>query len=168
MPVDPQDKLWATYLGRQPMVMQDTSQIPLPAIDEATDALPWRADLSDPSTPAVPGYTSTTLHHSTKLISILERVLKVLYGFNTRLYAPAVMSQVSAFHVELERWQAELPTPISISPYGHKTPPTHILTMHMALWFTSILLHRPYYTRANGKELLPINHVAVKHCERAA
>lgn len=79
-----------------------------------------------------------------------------------------LLIRCALYSVELERWYAELPSAIAISPYSRTPPPSHIITLHCTYWFISILLHRPYYTRVDGKELLPVNRIAVKHCERAA
>ena len=147
------DKLWATLLGRQPVLFEETYETSLPEISVEVDQLPWRAAPADDSCAPVPSFQSTTLHHSGRLMNILERILRSLYSFKTRLYSSTTMAQVSAFQqvaiwsnshrrdpaltslitlvsVELERFYASLPTSISISPYTHKIPPNHIITLH--------------------------------------
>lgn len=91
------DKLWATLLGRQPTLFEETYETALPAISSEVDNLPWRASLTNPSSVAVPSYQSTTLHYAGKLMSHLEHILRSLYSFKTRLYSATTMAQVSAF-----------------------------------------------------------------------
>ncbi|KAM0792179.1 hypothetical protein ACM66B_004876 [Microbotryomycetes sp. NB124-2] len=161
------DKLWSALLGRQPILFRRTYETALPCVDPAVDVRRWFPDVRDKTT-SMPSYGATTHRYAAALVDVLERILETFYAFRASLYSVKVIEQVSAFHLELEKWHSSLPEPISISPYTHKQSPNHVITLHALFWFVVILLHRPYFSRPEGKPMLDVNKTAVQHCERAA
>ncbi|KAK4053695.1 hypothetical protein OIV83_001351 [Microbotryomycetes sp. JL201] len=161
------DKLWSCLLGRQPILFRRTYETALPAIDPAIDARRWYPNMHEKSL-SMPSYGSTTHRYAASLMDVLERILETFYAFRASLYAANVIEKVSAFHLELERWYGSLPDSISISPYTQKQYPNHVITLHALFWFVVVLLHRPYFSRPEGKPMLEVNKTAVLQCERAA
>lgn len=94
-----QDRLWSSYVGRNPSVLRAQLEPSLPKIDRELDRRPW-APLpgdapSDVPVKPTPSYLSSTFHYTCRLAVIEERVMVTVYGLRVNLQSPTLINRVS-------------------------------------------------------------------------
>ncbi|KAH7105785.1 hypothetical protein BKA62DRAFT_687959 [Auriculariales sp. MPI-PUGE-AT-0066] len=85
-----------------------------------------------------------TFTRTISLMRIAARMMALL-GANGGGHNKPPISAISALQSELARWQADLPDPLQIHRASTSNALGHILVLHMAAQWVTILLHRPYY-----------------------
>ena len=78
------------------------------------------------------------------LMRLAARMMSLL-GANGSGHNRPSMSAISALQTDLARWHADLPDPLQIHRASTSNAHGHILILHMAAQWVTILLHRPYY-----------------------
>lgn len=126
-----QDKLWSAYVGRNPSVLRASLEPPLPAIDRELDRQLWAmmpADVPpDASNKPIPGFLSSTFHHTCRLSIIEERIMTTVYALRVNTQSPILVNRISELNVELETWFASLPAELRIAPQTTRPPAPHII-----------------------------------------
>ncbi|GAA6008086.1 hypothetical protein JCM11491_001876 [Sporobolomyces phaffii] len=160
-----QDKLWSSYVGRNPTLLLNTLDTPAPYVDDELDSRLWKPLAgSQRRTPALSHLTSC-FRWLTTLAVLQERTLATLYGLRTNVKAASTLNLVSELNLKLESWMSKLPDQLRIPPQLTKPPPSHVILLNALYHFITILLYRPYY---NHSDHLPINDVSVKRCNAAS
>ncbi|GAA5948610.1 hypothetical protein JCM21900_005189 [Sporobolomyces salmonicolor] len=165
-----QDKLWSSYVGRNPTLLLGLLETPLPSINTELDNQLWPQTMSFGSEQRRPPSSNITITflHTVRLAALQEQILISIYGLRTSLYSASVLNKVSEINLKLEKWHSDLPDSLRIAPQTIKPPPAHIITLHLMYHFVVILLHRPYYSRHNSATNHPINDVAIKRCNASS
>ncbi|BGP02993.1 hypothetical protein NBRC10513v2_006720 [Rhodotorula toruloides] len=165
-----QDKLWSSYVGRNPSILRNIIEIALPVVDIDCDKEPWSPlpAAGDSPTKPLSSLLSSTFHWTCRLAVIEEKILVLVYALRVQLYSAQVLNRVSELHLELETWASSLPVDLRIAPQTSKPPPPHVCMLNCMYQFCIILLHRPYYVRHNSPNNVPINDSAIKRCNSAA
>ncbi|GAA5881803.1 hypothetical protein JCM16303_006460 [Sporobolomyces ruberrimus] len=160
-----QDKLWSSYVGRNPTLLLSVLDTPAPTIDAEIDQRPWKPLAgSQRRSPALSNLTSC--FRSVTTLSVLqERILTTLYGLKANVKSASTLNLVSELNLKLESWLSKLPSQLQIPPQLTKPPPAHIILLNALYHFVTILLYRPYYNHQNQ---LDLNEVAVKRCNAAS
>ncbi|GEM10769.1 cytoplasmic protein [Rhodotorula toruloides] len=155
-----QDKLWSSYVGRNPSILRNIIEIALPVVDVDRDKELWSPlpIAGDSLTKPLSGQLSSTFHWTCRLAVIEEKILVLVYALRVQLYSAQVLNRVSELH---------LPVDLRIAPQTSKPPPPHVCMLNCMYQFCIILLHRPYYVRHNSPNV-PINDSAIKRCNSAA
>ncbi|GAA5982315.1 hypothetical protein JCM5350_006141 [Sporobolomyces pararoseus] len=159
-----QDKLWSSYVGRNPTLLLAALDTPAPFVDEEIDSRPWKPLAgTQRRSPALSNLTSC-FRWLTTLSVLQERVLTTLYGLRTNVKSPATLNQVSELNLKLESWMSKLPSQLRIPPQLTKPPAAHIIMLNALYHFITILLYRPYYNYSDSS----ISDIAVKRCNSAS
>ncbi|GAA5900029.1 uncharacterized protein JCM6883_006067 [Sporobolomyces salmoneus] len=160
-----QDKLWSSYVGRNPTLLLSVLDTPAPFVDEEIDSRLWKPLAgSQRRSPALSNLTSC-FRWLTTLSVLQERVLTILYSLRTNVKSPITLNLVSDLNLKLESWMSKLPASLRIPPQLTKPPPSHVIMLNALYHFVIILLYRPYY---NNTDQLPIHEIAVKRCNAAS
>jgi hypothetical protein len=90
-----QDKLWSSYVGRNPTINLTNLDTPAPFVDEQIDSRLWKPLAgSQRRSPALSNLTSCFRYLAT--LSVLqERVLTTLYGLRSNVKAASTLNLVS-------------------------------------------------------------------------
>ncbi|BGP19681.1 hypothetical protein JCM10213v2_007777 [Rhodosporidiobolus nylandii] len=172
-----QDKLWSSYVGRNPTLLRASVETALPAIDAERDSFVWTplpADVTaathtNPRNKPAPGLVSSCFHWTCRLAIIEEKIMTAVYALRSHHYSANVLNKVSELSLELETWSSSLPMDLLIAPQTTRPPAPHIIMLNCMYHFVVILLHRPYYTRLpNIDANSTINDIAVQRCNAAA
>ncbi|GAA5899523.1 hypothetical protein JCM8208_000581 [Rhodotorula glutinis] len=165
-----QDKLWSSYVGRNPTLKRAELEVALPVIDPVRDREPWApvGVADEVRRKTTPSFMSSTFHWLCRLAIIQEKILSTVYALRVALYSSPVQNRVSEINLELEAWSADLPLELKIAPQTSRPPPPHIIMLNAMQHFVLILLHRPFYTRHNSSTNLPINDTAIRRCNASA
>ncbi|CAG9990772.1 unnamed protein product [Clonostachys byssicola] len=91
-----QDKLWSTYVGRAPAPSLRHYRMPFPDVSEEEDAVGWIGHNREGQDVIVPSWQSSTTVWTSKLARVIELLLENV--------------------VLLEKWYAELPEPLRMTP----------------------------------------------------
>ncbi|GAA5963919.1 hypothetical protein JCM3765_006053 [Sporobolomyces pararoseus] len=159
-----QDKLWSSYVGRNPTLLLAGLDTPAPFVDEEIDSRPWKPLAgTQRRSPALSNLTSC-FRRLTTLSVLQERVLTTLYGLRTNVKSPATLNQVSELNLKLESWMSKLPSQLRIPPQLTKPPAAHIIMLNALYYFITILLYRPYYNYSDSS----ISEIAIKRCNSAS
>ncbi|KAF8802030.1 hypothetical protein BYT27DRAFT_6777102 [Phlegmacium glaucopus] len=160
-----QDVCWSLYVGRDfcvPAPVSADTQAIMSYIDPEFDEMPW---FYPPSRLAPqPNHLTKTFEATCRLLVIARRIMDVVNGLNpTRNRTDALITDID---VQLNMWNDSLATELEITPF---TATPHKLMLHLAYWWLSILLHRPFFHRKSR----PIHSADpqvdhVKLCRRAA
>ncbi|GAA5944992.1 uncharacterized protein JCM15063_000595 [Sporobolomyces koalae] len=160
-----QDKLWSSYVGRNPTLVLGVLETPAPYIDKELDSKLWKPlEGMSRRSPAV-SHVTETFHWTTRLAIIQEKVLSTLYALRVNVKSSSVLNTVSELNLKLESWGSKLPARLRCTPQLTKAPPGHVILLNAAFHFVTILLYRPYY---NHSDSLAINELAIKKCNAAS
>ncbi|KAK5707378.1 hypothetical protein LTR17_020774 [Elasticomyces elasticus] len=143
------DKYQAVYQGRPARLQDIDCQVPIVFLDQYDELEPFNT-LTYSATPRLtssPTYSISIFEQLCKLSVITNKILSALYVEQCTTTNPVVlMESANRLHIELERWQGDLPDHLNIRSADASDSDTlpHTLslaTMHYAL---IILLNRPF------------------------
>lgn len=192
-----QDKLWSLYVGRSASITESSFETPLPLARPELDSVLWKpvnagferpsdnsqSGASNPLAPSVfdfnhaskaqrmegaPNQITLNFEWTCRLALLAQKIMKTCYGLRSDIFSTKAQALVSDLHLQLEKWQSDLPTQLQIGAHIVLPPPPHVIMLHCMYWFMSILLHRPFYRRQNNRVNTEVNDLAVKRCDRAA
>ncbi|KAJ7507160.1 fungal-specific transcription factor domain-containing protein [Mycena galericulata] len=166
------DVCWALYFGREsygPPV--DRPSIPLPFVDSESDQIPWHHPSA--KIPPQPNFLTLTFHESSSLFVTARKIIDVINGLQTtssdKRDLVKVDELVTRIDLELNNWKSRLPRQLDITPGNRARSTPQRLMLHCQYWWSSIVLHQPFFNRRNQpiRQGDPeVDHV--KLCKRAA
>ncbi|KAJ7116214.1 hypothetical protein C8R43DRAFT_1242292 [Mycena crocata] len=164
-----QDVCWSTYVGRELCLPSPPEQtFPVPFVDADFDQIPWH--YAKAGTAPQPNFLSRSFAASCDLLLIVLRIMNIINGLGRSAARTEVKDQfITDIDVQLNSWKSRLTPEVNITPANRGTSTPHGLMLHCTYWWSSILLHRPFFNRkarplhgSDGE----IDHV--KLCKRAA
>ncbi|KAK7042491.1 Zn(2)-C6 fungal-type domain-containing protein [Favolaschia claudopus] len=140
------DVCWALYFGRENGGAPPQST-PMPFVDTEMDQLPWY--WAPAKIPPQPNYLTLVFQKTTALLMIGRKITDVVNALHptTKSEFLHVDEQVEQIHLELNDWMNQLPLPLKITASNRNESTPQRLLLHLAYWWCSITLHRPFFRR---------------------
>ncbi|KAJ7159997.1 fungal-specific transcription factor domain-containing protein [Mycena crocata] len=164
------DVCWALYFGRGFCGPRHRCTIPVPAVDEALDEIPWfHASAAAPPSPQ-PNLATLTFLESCELSVIAREIVDTVNDLASTTNDPTKIDEhVTKLDLQLNNWKSRLPPELDITPANRTSSTPHRLMLHCEYWWFHIVLHRPYFNQNIQPIQQPDSEVDhVKLCKRAA
>ncbi|KAI0705745.1 hypothetical protein C8T65DRAFT_652622 [Cerioporus squamosus] len=162
-----QDILWSLYVGRECSLVphKKERQFPVPYVGSEIDNNAWFWAPS--KMPPQPSYIVRTFAASCDLMVISRRIFDFLNSLGTGSKREGALQIVSELDIQLNNWKDSLAPEVDLTAASRPNALPHRLMLHLAYWWTLLLLHRPFYRRTKSAGSGPeIDHV--KLCNRAS
>ncbi|BGP20612.1 hypothetical protein JCM10213v2_008775 [Rhodosporidiobolus nylandii] len=172
------EDLWSIALGRFISFRSEDHEIELPPADPDVDSEAWLLPSAWRAEPAagepvnqrfvpdgnIAGQSSSCFIAAAKLAAIQSDLISGVYSLKNEPSSAKQLDTLAALSLRLEAFSAGLPVDLQIHHFLAGPPPPHLITLHLTIEQTAMLVHRPFYHRPNDASAAQ----SIKRCEAAA
>ncbi|KAF7360528.1 Zn(2)-C6 fungal-type domain-containing protein [Mycena venus] len=138
------DAAWALHFGWD-LGGPSRRSAQMPFVDSDMDQVPWYH--APANIPPQPNYLTLVFFKTSALFMIARQISELVDNLrpSARPNAVQVEEQIAKIDLDLNNWKRQLPPQLDITPENRASSTPQRLMLHLAYWWCSLTLHRPFF-----------------------
>ncbi|KAF7360527.1 Zn(2)-C6 fungal-type domain-containing protein [Mycena venus] len=138
------DATWTLYFGWD-LGGYSRRSTQMPFVDSDMDQVPWYH--APANIPPQPNYLTLAFFETSALFMIARQISELVNNLrpSARPNAAQVEEQIAKIDLELNNWKKRLPPQLDITLENRASSTPQRLLLHLAYWWCSLTLHRPFF-----------------------